>query len=137
VIVDASVVFKWLVTEPDSDLADRLLTRSELTAPTVLKVELGYALTKRVRQRALTQDEAREAWHDITGLITLIDGAPLMDAAFELSLALSAAFYDCVYLAQAVRDDEIVVTADERFIQTVRSSPGLGRYVQSLAYAAS
>ena len=134
-IVDASVALKWFITEADSDLAGRLLRRTDLTAPAVLKIEVGYVLTKRVRQRTLTRDQAVDIWHDLPGSIALIEDGPLLDSAFELSLELGSAFYDCVYLAQAVRDDDVVVTADERFIESVRSRPGLGRYVQSLAHA--
>ena|ERR1700761_13952 len=132
-IIDASVALKWFITEADSDLADRLLSRPGLTAPDVLKIEVGYVLTKRVRQRTLSLPQARDIWRDLPGSIALADDAPLLDAAFDLSLGLGAAFYDCIYLALAVRDDDVVITADERFIQTVRSSPSLGRRVQSLA----
>jgi len=136
-IIDASVALKWFITEADSHLADRLLPRSDLRAPAVLRIEVGYVLTKRVRQRTLTREQAQDSWRDLSGSIVLIEDGPLLDAAFELSLSLGSAFYDCVYLAQAVRDDDMVVTADERFIAAVRSTPGLGPYVQSLAYAIS
>ena len=136
-IIDTSVALKWFITEADSGLADRLLARSDLRAPAVLKIEVGYVLTKRLRQRTLTRDQARDIWRDLPGSIVLTADGPLLDAAFELSLELGSAFYDCVYLAQAVRDDDVVVTADERFIEAVRSRPGFGRYVQSLAHAAT
>jgi predicted nucleic acid-binding protein len=136
-IIDTSVALKWFITEADSDLADRLLPRSDLRAPAVLQIEFGYVLTKRVRQRTLTRDQAQDIWRDLPESIALIDDSPLLGAAFELSLALGAAFYDCVYLAQAVRDEDMVITADERFIQAVQSRPSLGRYVQSLAETVS
>ena len=132
-IIDTSVALKWFITEADSDLADRLLSRSDLKAAAVLKIEIGYVLTKRLRQRTLTLGQARDIWRDLPGSILLTEDGALLDAAFELSLALGSAFYDCVYLAQAVRDDDVVVTADQRFIEAVRSRPGLGRRVQSLA----
>jgi predicted nucleic acid-binding protein len=133
-IVDASVAFKWIVLEADSDVARPLLTRTDLMAPAIINVEIGYVLTKRVRQRSLSQDLARTAWRDLASYpVVLVDDAPLLDTAFGLSLNLGAAFYDCVYLAQAVRDDDVVITADERFIQAVRSAPGVGRRVKSLA----
>jgi len=132
-IIDTSVALKWFITEADSDLADRLLSRSDLKAPAVLKIEIGYVLTKRLRQRTLTLGQARDIWRDLPGSILLTEDGALLDAAFELSLALGSAFCDCVYLAQAVRDDDVVVTADQRFIEAVRSRPGLGRRVQSLA----
>ena len=132
-IIDASVAFKWIVLETDSDVARPLLTRTDLMAPAIINVEIGYVLTKRVRQRSLSQELARTAWRDLAAYpVALVDDAPLLNAAFELSLALGAAFYDCIYLAQAIRDDDVVITADERFIQAVRSAPGAGRRVQSL-----
>jgi len=136
-IIDASVALKWFITEADSDLADRLLPRSDLRAPAVLKIEVGYVLTKRVRQRTLTRGQAQDSWRDLSGSLVLIEDGSLLDAAFELSLSLGSAFYDCIYLAQALRDDDVLVTTDERFVAALRSRPSLGRYVQSLAYAVS
>jgi len=137
-IVDASVVLKWGVGEVDSETAEKLLLRSDLAAPAVLHVELGSTLTKLARQRVLTRAETIEAWQQLRQAdVAIYDDDALLDPAFELSLTLNASFYDCVYLALAVETDDLLVTADERFIRAVRSAPDFAGRVLTLAEAAT
>jgi len=135
-IVDASVVLKWGVGEVDSETAERLFLRSDLAAPAVLHAELGYTLTKLARQQHLTRAETIEAWRQLRQAdVAIYDDDALLDPAFELSLVLNASFYDCVYLALAVNTNDVLVTADERFIRAVRASPAFADRVLTLAEA--
>ncbi len=135
-IIDASVAFKWTISEPDSPTADRLLERSDLLAPWVLRIELGYALTKRVRQRSLSLAEAYDAWHWIGAApLAWRDDRLHQPAALELSLRLGASFYDCLYLALAIEHQDRVITADEHFVRAVRAAPDLRDRIWSLAEA--
>jgi len=137
-IVDASVVLKWGVSEVDSETAEKLFLRSDLAAPAVLHIELGYTLTKLARQRLLTRVETIEAWRQLRRAdLAIYDDEALLDPAFELSLALNASFYDCVYLALAVNTSDVLVTADIRFIRTVRAAPAYADRVLTLAEAAT
>ncbi len=55
-IIDASVAFKWLVNEPESDAARGWIERSELRAPLLVLSEVSNALQKRVRRGELQQE---------------------------------------------------------------------------------
>ena len=135
-IVDASVALKWLLREPDSPKALDLLGRDDLCAPAVLRFEIGYALTKRVRRRELSAAEAALLWRELDdGPLRLIGDSSVADSAFELSISLRAGFYDCAYLALAIAEDDVLVTADEGFAGAVRSAldPSLERRVRLLA----
>jgi predicted nucleic acid-binding protein len=136
VIVDASVGVKWLVAELDRDLALTLLERMDLAAPDLFKLEIGHLLGKIHRRRAASAQFIRSAWRELDELPVRIQSArELLDPAFELSCHLGTAIYDCVYLALAEATDDVLVTADERFVRTVRQagSPELGRRLRGLS----
>ncbi len=52
--------------------------------------------------------------------------------AFEMSLRLYAGYYDCVYLAAAFFRDDVLVTADNKFLNATRTDPVYRRYVKAL-----
>jgi len=138
VIVDASVALKWALTEPDSDVAARLIARGDLAAPAMIHVELGNTLTKLSRRRMIAPADALSAWRALRETNILIyDDEALLEPAVELSLALNASVYDCVYLALAVETADQVVTADERFVRAVRAAPAFADQVLTLAEAAA
>ena len=135
-ILDASVVLKWVVNESDSPKARVLAGRPDGAAPTILHVEAGYVLTKMVRQRAISVSEARAAWIELSAAnIRLVDDESLLRPALELSLRLSANYYDCLYLALAVVENDALVTADGRFARAVRAAPDLRDRILTLAEA--
>lgn len=137
-IVDASVALKWHLKEPDSALAAGILVRGHLSAPSFLIIEAGHVLTKCVRQRLFSPQVAREVWLDlVNGPLELIDCEPLLGEALDLSLRLTANFYDCVYLALALATGDLVVTADERFRRAVGAAPELRDRVQTLSEAST
>ncbi len=135
-IVDASVGVKWLVTEPDDDLAEVLLGRLDLAAPELLHLEIAHLLGKLRRRGAVSAQFSRNAWAELKEMpVRLQPVQDIFDPAFELSLRLGAAVYDCVYLAMADVADDVLVTADERFARAVRQGgvPDLARRVQLLS----
>ncbi len=139
-IIDASVVLAWLIEEPDSAVAEALLFHDmNWRAPAILPVEIGYVLVKRVRRNELTQAGARRAWADFRRLdLDVHDSAGATDSALELALRLGVNLYDCLYLALALEEDDVLVTADQRFVRAVRASvqPALAERVQLLSEAA-
>ena len=122
VVVDASLVVKWLVPEVNSDKADTL-ARSwaqsgvRTVAPFLMPVEVTNALYQRV-----VRGEASIATA-IAGLERLLDsGIELQEQyethvrAIELAYQLrQGAAYDAHYLALAELLDCELWTADERF----------------------
>lgn len=135
-IVDASIAFKWLVKELGSPDALRLLAREDLAAPAMLRIEIGYALTKRVQQGLVTAEWAATVWSDLRQAnVRLEPVGPELEHAFALAFELGASFYDCLYLALAIAKDDMLVTADARFLRAVRASsdPEIRSRIRSLA----
>ena len=134
-IVDASVGVKWLSPEPDDALADGLLERLDLAAPDLFKLEIGHLLGKLHRRGGASAQFIRDAWTELDEMpVRLQPTGELLDQAFDLSGRLGAAIYDCVYLAMAESNDDVLVTADERFARAVRQcrDPGLTGRVRLL-----
>lgn len=116
-MIDASVAFKWLVHEPDSDVAIQWISSGEeMNAPSLVIAETGNALTKRIRRGELDEEGAAERFAGLNALLNLIDETPFMGRAFELSLQLRHSIYDCIYLAAAEARDEQLLTADRVFV---------------------
>ena len=134
-IVDASVGVKWLVREPGSDVALALLDTHEVAAPDLLKLEVGHVLGKRLRQGQASKAFVADAWRDLQAAEVRFE--PFhehLKSAFALSLELGAALYDCVYLALAEVEDDVLVTSDERFERAARQcgDAGIARRVRLL-----
>ena len=120
-VVDTSVVIKWAVKEPGTDEASQLVDRS-LIAPDLLQAEVANVLTKKVRGRELSAEQARLAFRQILSRISLLPSAPFGNAAFDLSLSLGHSVYDCYFLAVAEAHGPFMVTADTIFAAKVRAS---------------
>ena len=134
-VVDASVAVKWLVEEPLSDYAVRLLENDVvLVAPELLFAEVANALWTIARRGNISADDVREA-------LSVLDDAPLsvpesmkhlIPAAARLAIDLDHAVYDCLYLALAIQEQRPVVTADQRFRDVVQGHPYLSGHVIGL-----
>ena len=127
-VVDASVVVKWFVREVHADAAKRCVDRShELSAPYLIWPEFGNVLWKKVRRGELAAEEARRMLADLRGFpLTVVDGKPLIEQAFDLAHALGRTVYDSLYLALAIDTGARLVTADRRFHATVAAGPLAG-----------
>ena len=119
-VVDASVAVKWSVPEAGTDAAVELLSQ-QLVAPDLFLAEFGNALTKKVRQREILADQARQAFEEGQRTVERLDSALLAPLAFELSIALHHNIYDCYYLALADAMEWPLVTADAVFVTKVRA----------------
>jgi predicted nucleic acid-binding protein len=115
VVIDASVALKWVLVEPDSDLAVALLDQ-DLIAPAFWLIEAANALWRRGQQGQITADQVTDR---IVELRNAPVSSPVVDddllAAASLALELGHPIYDCLYLAMAIRENAVVVTADRRF----------------------
>jgi predicted nucleic acid-binding protein len=68
-VVDASVAVKWVLREAGRENAVDLLSGgSVLIAPDVIRLELSNVITKRERRKAITSEQATEAFGLVTGL---------------------------------------------------------------------
>jgi predicted nucleic acid-binding protein len=137
VVIDASVAMKWFVPEPLSPEAARLLDGSfDLVAPDLLLPEFGNTLWKKLVRREIVSREASEILTALARVpFTIIRSGELLDAALEIALATRRTVYDALYVAAAVRRDCTLLTADDRLVRSLASSP-LAGFVRSLAGSA-
>lgn len=116
VIVDASVAVKWVSEEDGSAAAMRLLDEEMLAAPDFLIVECAHALRVKARRGGLGQAEAKAALGAIQSLpIQLFRASDYAVAAQALAFELDATVYDSLYLAVALAEGAVLVTADRAF----------------------
>ncbi len=122
VVLDASVGLKWIIWEPDSDLARQLAKGRKVIVPSFFWIEIGNVLATMVRRGEFDAAGAQAAFRDLAAAplttVTLDTGA--VAAALDISLRLSHPIYDCTYLALAEAEDAFVVTADRRFLAAVK-----------------
>lgn len=126
-IIDASVAFKWVVTEADSSIARSWLGVTDLCAPFLVHSEVGNALSKRIRGGQLSPGfDLDLSLRDLDRLLTNVDETPFMTSALEFAIALNHSFYDCVYLAMATGRDDQLLTADQVFFKKCEESRWAG-----------
>ena len=122
-VVDASVIVKWVLPEALSEQADQLRNEN-LVAPEFWLVEVANVVWRRCIRGEF--DPAAAA-----GILQLLGSARIrpapivhdVDAALRLGLELNHPVYDCLYLACALREGCRLVTSDERFVSALAGTP--------------
>jgi predicted nucleic acid-binding protein len=128
-VVDGSVVAKVFFEEDHSDASRRLLAGgTRLLAPDLLRPEFANVVWKRFTRGDVTADDASGCIRDFLALpVEVYSSAGLIADALEIAIATGRAVYDCVYLALAVRQDIMLVTADRRFFNALLGAPFAAR----------
>jgi predicted nucleic acid-binding protein len=123
-VVDASVAVKWILPESGSSAAAALRElNDDLSAPSLIAVEVGNALWKAVRRGSVTRSEALEGFEAaLISLQSLIPIEELRVRALTLAIELRHPIYDCFYLALAQRENALLVTADEVMFTAARKA---------------
>lgn len=122
-IVDAGVVVKWVLPEPDSALALRL-QGERLLAPEFLDVECANVLWKAARRGEITAAEAeagRALLHEAP--VERLPVAPLLSGALRHALGAGHPIHDCLYIEAAILSGFPLVTTDRRLARL--AIPGL------------
>lgn len=128
-VIDANVAIKWVLKEPDSNVAEALLEElnrkgTVMYAPALLTYEVANILFENVRQGKITLENAKEGIKDVlaTGLkLEFIQGTMLNIRALELAQHFNLpATYDAHYLALAESKHCELWTADKRLWNSVR-----------------
>jgi len=124
-VVDACVVAKWFIPEIHTESAVKLLGNShDLIVPDLLYSEIGSVLWKKVRQKEIDAEIAREIIEGLYEMsLELIPSKPLLSAAFEIAHTLDRSVYDSIYLAAACSVNAQLVTADQKFYKVISESP--------------
>lgn len=122
-LIDASIAFKWLVEEDGSEAAAALAAANVLTAPDLLKAEVGNALVMKLRRNEIAADGVVAGYNALGNFITRwIAMRQLADRALAIACALRHPIYDCYYLAAAEAESIELVTADQRLMAAVRDT---------------
>jgi predicted nucleic acid-binding protein len=125
IVVDASVVVKWLVPEIHSVAASRLLEGDrELWAPDLVWAEIGNVIWKKWRQGELPATTATALLGDFRRLPLSIHPSDLLfEAAWEIAQSLGRSFYDSLYLALSLGHGCPLVTADLKLWRALQDNP--------------
>ncbi len=123
VVVDASIVAKWLVPEDLSSQALALRGRYDFAAPDLLHAELANILWKKVRRGEISEDEALAGLHVFAHAEFLLEKCEtLIRQALQLACQIDHPAYDCFYLCLAAKLDTVLVTADDRLLRRLAAS---------------
>jgi predicted nucleic acid-binding protein len=120
-VVDASIVVKWVVEEDSTPQALVLRQKARLIAPDLLVAECANILWKKVQKGELLKAEAIVAARLLQGAeLELLPMRSLFEAATRMSIEIDHPAYDCVYLVLALQRKCQFVTADERLLHKLR-----------------
>jgi predicted nucleic acid-binding protein len=125
-VVDAGVGVKWLVPEPDSDNAARLLdAKFELHVPSYYFTEAASVLQRKVaNERTLSEAEGLQAFQLLRAFpLTIHATEVLVEDAFRHGVRYRRPVYDSLYMVLAVALGGRVITADRRLYQGVHGGP--------------
>ncbi len=131
IVVDASLALKWVLHEEHSDRATALGPGRELLTSALFWAEAGNAIATRVRRGEIDRVRGNDALRDLQGapLRTRPLDASAVLAALTIAHDLAHPIHDCCYLALALEEDAVVVTADRRFQSAVVKHPSLAARV--------
>ena len=128
-VVDTNVVVKWYLTEELEDEALSILVAGEredvtLLAPDSVEPEFWNVLWQRHRRGELSLDEVRDYWDALEETPLLMgEVLPLMPLATEIAAHCGCIIYDALFVALAESEDTVVVTADEKLLNTLLETP--------------
>jgi len=119
-VVDTSVAIKWLVDEPGSDAARRLLAEENLHAPDCLLLEIANTLWLKQGRHSITREQAEAFYSIVNDLpIALTPMTELLGRARTLAFAMELTVYDAVFVALAERLACPLATADQGIIRAM------------------
>ena len=127
VCIDAGVLIKLVVDEPDSDFVDRLweewvINSTPILAPALVQYEVAVVLRERARRRQLSEALARSALAAALNMegLEVVNSVDLHLHAWELALRLGLGTYDATYLALAEMKKCELWTANRRLYGSVQ-----------------
>lgn len=134
-VVDASVVSQWYLTEQNTEASLRLLERDlEFIAPDMLVAEVASVIWKICRYGTISETQAVSILREFMAVnIRLVSAYELAGPALDLAIHHGRSVYDCLYLALALSEGCQFVTADRKFYDaTVPAYPETLLWVEDL-----
>jgi predicted nucleic acid-binding protein len=118
-VVDSSVVAKWILPEADSAKAQQLIVNASATGERLVVLDLVFpevanAIWKRHRQQVISLSEARSLLVALIGAPVEVEPArSLLAPALEIAINHDRAVYDALFVALAEQLGLPAITADE------------------------
>jgi predicted nucleic acid-binding protein len=132
-VVDASVALKWVLDEPETGRALALIGAEPLLAPEFLDLECANVLARDVRRGLISAPNATEALASIAAVPMRRAALPAhVAAAHAIAVELQQSVYDSLYLALALAERAVLVTADGRFARAALARPAYAASVRLL-----
>ena len=127
-VADSSVVIKWFTPEALSAEANRVRAGGDpLHAPGFLDVEVAAIAWKKVRKALITRADADFVLTELPLLgVTRHPTRPLVTPAFDRADRTGRTVYDCLYLALAVNLGGVMVTGDDKLVNSLAGPPWAG-----------
>jgi predicted nucleic acid-binding protein len=125
-VLDASAALRWVLPGPTRPQALRLRDGyaqqvHELIAPSHFSGEIASALTKAERQKLIAVGDARLLIANVMRTRPILHpSAPLLYRAVDISSQSRSAFYDCLYVALAERENCEMVTDDDKLVHNLQ-----------------
>lgn len=136
-VIDSSVVAKWLFLEPLTDKAlavrqDWQSSTVDLIAPDLMLVEVGNIIWKKQRAGLITEEEGTRAIAELLALeISTVEPQTLLPRAYSLARLFDRTVYNAIYLALAEEMGAMFITADLRLCNAASSGLGFVKYLGS------
>lgn len=127
IAVDSSVVAKWILPEPDSSQADRLIVEGALKGDRLVVLDLAIvevtnAIWKRHHRGLATLDEARTFLAKLLQSPVRVEPANrLLNPALEIAAKYHRAVYDALFIALSQDLGVPGVTADEPLYNVIHA----------------
>lgn len=124
-VIDACVAIKWFLPEKNHQKAGAILNQyNKMIAPDLFYIEMDAIITKKVRQKLVEQKDAYQIYQEIRNIpFEIVPYSLLSKMALDLSTALPITQYDACYLSAAIEYNQVVHTADRRFVRGMKGTP--------------
>ncbi len=124
-VIDASVLIKLFFEEEHSGAAERFVQATEeLLAPDLIWSETANVIWKRYRRGELSHEDAAGIAAQIVGMpLRISPSANLIPDALDLAMQFDRTVYDGLYVALAVRTKSVVISGDERLVNSLTGTP--------------
>jgi predicted nucleic acid-binding protein len=126
-VVDSSVVAKWILPEVDSAKAHQLIDQTAASGERLIVLDLVFpevanAIWKRHRQQLIDLGDARNLLEALGRSPVVVEPAvSLLGFAFEIAAKYDRAIYDALFIALAQQHGLPGITADEPLFNVMRT----------------
>jgi predicted nucleic acid-binding protein len=123
--LDASVIAAAFFREPLADAANKLLLGNDrFYAPDLIYAEFANVIWKRHHRGEIDGREAARLLADFLTLpLHIVPSRELATNALELAIKTRRTVYDCLYIAAAIQNKAVMVTADRRLVNALANTP--------------